>query len=196
VLARAVRKIFDEAGFRDVKIIGSGGLDEYDLAGFSDAGVPYDSYGVGTRMGVSADQPWLDMAYKLVQQNGRPVLKLSSGKSYYPGRKQIFRLRDGGRKLKKDVIALRDETLPDGEPLLEKVMKDGKTLGAYPSLNDIRARFLAEFEQLDEKFRAIRNPAVYPVEISPRLMRLNEETSRRITQAELQPGARRASGQG
>lgn len=194
-LARAVRKIFDEAGFRDVKIIGSGGLDEYDLAGFSDAGVPYDSYGVGTRMGVSADQPWLDMAYKLVQQNGRPVLKLSSGKSYYPGPKQIFRLQDGGRKLKKDVIALRDETLPGGEPLLEKVMEDGKTLGAYPSLNDIRARFLAEFEQLDEMVKAIRDPAAYPVEISPRLMRLNEETSRRITQAELQPGSRRASGE-
>src|SRR3989338_8947310 len=63
-LAKEVRRIFDEAGFRDVKIIGSGGLDEYDLAALAEAGAPYDSYGVGTRMGVSADTPLFDMAYK------------------------------------------------------------------------------------------------------------------------------------
>jgi nicotinate phosphoribosyltransferase len=134
-------------------------------------------------MGVSADQPWLDMAYKLVQQNGRPVLKLSSGKSYYPGPKQIFRLQDGGGKLKKA-----------GSPATRRSRRRAaarksngrrKTPGAYPSLNDIRARFLAEFERLDEKVKAIRDAAAYPVELSTGLMRLNEETSRRITQAEI-----------
>lgn len=195
-LARAVRKIFDDARLRDVKIIGSGGLDEYDLAEFTKADVPYDSYGVGTKMGVSADAPWLDMAYKLVQQNGRPVLKLSTGKAYWPGAKQIFRVVDPRRRLKKDVIALRAEKLPGAEPLLQKVMANGSILGAYPSLKEIRERFLAEFDLLDENVKAIRDPKPYPIEISPRLKQLNEEISRQVTQAELEPAIRerRASG--
>ena len=64
-LAIKVRKILDDAGFRDIKIIGSGGLDEYDLAELSGAPIPFDSYGVGTKMGTSSDAPWSDMAYKL-----------------------------------------------------------------------------------------------------------------------------------
>jgi nicotinate phosphoribosyltransferase len=195
-LARAARKIFDDAGFRDVKIVGSGGLDEYDLAEFSKAEVPYDSYGVGTRMGVSADAPWLDMAYKLVEQNGRPVMKLSTGKASWPGAKQIFRVLDARGRLKKDVIALDDETLPGAEPLLNKVMENGKAQGTYPSLKEIRERFLAEFELLGENVKAVRSPELYPVEISPRLKRLNEDISRRVAEAELDPGfrAQRASG--
>ncbi len=80
-LAIEVRRIFDEAGLKSVKIIGSGGLDEFDLADFTVADVPYDSYGVGTKMGVSADAPWFDIAYKLVEYDERPVLKLSTGKA-------------------------------------------------------------------------------------------------------------------
>ena len=49
-LAIAVRRIFDNAGFLDVKIIASGGLDEYDLTEFSAAQIPCDSYGVGTKV--------------------------------------------------------------------------------------------------------------------------------------------------
>ena len=189
-------RIKPEFDRRDVKIIGSGGLDEYDLAEFAKAEVPYDSYGVGTKMGVSADAPWLDMAYKLVQQNGRPVLKLSTGKAYWPGAKQIFRVVDAHRRLKKDVIALRAEKLPGAEPLLQKVMANGSIQGAYPSLKEIRERFLAEFDLLGENVKALRNPEIYPVEISPRLAQLNEEISRQVTQVELEPAvrARRASG--
>src|SRR5258706_1820752 len=177
-LAREARKVFDAAGLKDVKIIGSGGLDEYDLAELAKAGVPYDSYGVGTQMGVSGDAPWLDMAYKLVEHDGRPVLKLSPGKASWPGQKQIFRYRDGGR-MKKDVIALRDEALPGGEPLLLPAMGEGRILGAHPPLEEIRARCRAELAALDETVRAVRAPATYPVETSPRLRRLTDEISRR-----------------
>src|SRR5205814_9412642 len=93
-LAIEVRRIFDEAGLKSVKIIGSGGLDEFDLAHFTVADVPYDSYGVGTKMGVSADAPWFDIAYKLIEYGARPVLKLSTGKASWPGKKQVFRMRD------------------------------------------------------------------------------------------------------
>lgn len=189
-LAREVRRIFDEAGFKDVKITGSGGLDEYDLEALAEANAPYDSYGVGTRMGVSADAPWLDMAYKLVDYNDRPVLKLSAGKSYCPGKKQIFRFLDGQGRLKRDVIDARGRLLNGGEPLLQKVMEQGKSLGAYPTLKEIRDRFAAEFSRLDESCKAIRDPAPYPVELSPRLKQLHEETSRRVTQTELEPSLR------
>jgi aminobenzoyl-glutamate transport protein len=139
-LARAVRQIFDAAGFTDVKIIGSGGLDEYELAELSRVNAPYDSYGVGTKMGVSADAPWLDIAYKLVEHDGRPILKLSTGKVSSPGRKQVFRFVDDQRRFKRDLIALRSEAFEGGEPLLKKVMEQGKILGACPSADEIRSR--------------------------------------------------------
>lgn len=183
-LAFEVRKILDSAGYRDVKIIGSGGLDEYELAAFSDAGVPYDSYGVGTKMGVSADAPWFDMAYKLVEHDHRPVLKLSTGKVSWPGKKQIFRLRDGENQLEKDVIALREENIPGAEPLLQKVMAGGKVTVACPTLEETKAIFITEFKKLSEPIKAIRGPASYAVEISPRLKELTDEIVRRLGASE------------
>lgn len=183
-LAEEVRHIFDEAGLGDVKIIGSGGLDEYDLAALAEIKAPYDSYGVGTRMGVSADAPWFDMAYKLVEYNGRPVLKLSTGKASSPGKKQIFRFADGRGRLERDVIALRSEEIPGAEPLLKKVMERGEIKEPYPKLGEIRQRFLDEFARLDERIKAIQDPAVYPVELSPRLQQLKEEIERQVAHAQ------------
>lgn len=74
-LAIKVRKILNEAGFPDIKIIGSGGLDEYNLTKLSGAQIPFDSYGVGTKMGTSSDAPWSDMAYKLVEYRDKPGFK-------------------------------------------------------------------------------------------------------------------------
>ncbi len=183
-LAREVRRILDEAGLVDVKIIASGGLDEYDLAAFSEANAPYDSYGVGTKMGVSADSPWFDMSYKLVEHNGRPVLKLSTGKVSWPGRKQVFRLVDDQGKLQKDVIALRGESLPGAEPLLKKVMEKGKVEDSYPALKEIRECFTGEFNRLDAQIKAIRNPSIYPVELSPRVKQLIEAIEQQVAQTQ------------
>jgi nicotinate phosphoribosyltransferase len=182
-LARQVRRIFDEAGLRYMQIIGSGGLDEYDLAEFTAAKVPFDSYGVGTQMGISGDAPSLDTAYKLVEFGGRPVLKLSHNKASMPGRKQVYRFRDAAG-LKKDVIALADEPICGGEALLERVMEDGRVLEQRPTLKEIRERFRAEFALLDEKIKAVRAPATYSVEISPGLSRLRDDTMRRIRGSE------------
>ena len=182
-LAVEVRKIFDAAGLREVKIVGSGGLDEYDLADFADANVPYDSYGVGTKMGVSADAPWFDMAYKLVESGGRPVLKLSTGKASWPEKKQVFRLRDSEGKLQKDMVALIDEDLPGAEPLLKKVMERGAITEALPSLESIRKTFLDEFARLPDAIKPIRNPAVYPVEFTARLQTLRLEIEKKVSGA-------------
>jgi nicotinate phosphoribosyltransferase len=180
-LAIEVRKIFDEAGFPDVKIVGSGGLDEFDLAEFSAANVPYDSYGVGTKMGVSADAPWFDIAYKLVEYDQRPVLKLSTGKGSWPGAKQVFRSRDRHGQLQKDIIALRSENFPGAEPLLRKVMTNGQPCAPSPTLEKIREDCLAEFGRLPDPVKAIRHPAPYSVELSPRLRALRETVQRGLT---------------
>lgn len=185
LLAREVRRIFDAAGLSYVKIVGSGGLDEYGLAELSEANAPYDLYGVGTRMGVSADAPWLDMAYKLVDYNGRPVLKLSTGKISLPGPKQIFRSTQRQGQLKGDLLGLRDESHRGAEPLLKKVMENARRVAPLPSLKEIRANFLEEFGHLDDRLKSIRNPALYPVELSPRLKRLQEEIQEKISRAQL-----------
>jgi len=182
-LAREVRKILDAAGMQHVKIAGSGGLDEFDLADFADAAVPYDSYGVGTKMGVSGDAPWTDCAYKLVEYGGRPVLKLSTGKVSWPGRKQVFRRRNNQGQLEKDIIGLREENMPGAELLLVKVMESGKAIVPLPTLEDSRKTFREEFAQLAPSTQAIRNPVHYPIEFSPRLQTLREEVERHASHA-------------
>jgi len=178
--ARAVRQIFDEANLREVKVIGSGGLDEYDLALFSAASLPFDSYGVGTKMGTSADAPWADMSYKLVDYDHRPVLKLSTGKISWPGKKKIYRQLDDDGKLKKDIIVTRQEEAPVAEPLLQKVMEHGKITTPLPSLNESRSMFLQEFARLPGPFKEIRDPSCYTVDFSPELQRLRAEVERKV----------------
>ena len=172
--ARAVRRILDEAGLGEVKILGSGGLDEYDLGDFSLAQVPFDSYGVGTKMGTSADAPWTDMSYKMVEYAGRPVQKLSTGKISWPAKKQVFRRLDADGRLGSDVIGLRADNIAGAEPLLRKVMDRGIAL-RLADLEASRATLLEEFKRLPEPVKATRNPARYPVEFSPALQKLRDE---------------------
>lgn len=183
-LAREVRKIFDAAGMQHVKIVGSGGLDEFDLADFADAAVPYDSYGVGTKMGVSGDAPWTDCAYKLVDYDGRPVLKLSTGKVSWPGKKQVFRRRNNQGQMEKDIIGLREENLPGAELLLVKIMESGKAVVPLPALEDSRKTFREEFAQLAPSTKAIRNPAHFPVEFSAELKNLRDQAARKAAGAD------------
>ncbi len=180
--ARATRKIFGEANLPDVKIIGSGGLDEYDLAELSAAGAPFDSYGVGTKMGTSADAPWSDMSYKLVAYEDRATLKLSTGKASWPGEKQVFRSRDKENKFSGDIICAREENLSD-EKLLREYLRDGKLVEGYPSLSDSRNIFAEDFSALPESVKALRNPARYPVAFSQRLIDLRERTTQEMSES-------------
>jgi nicotinate phosphoribosyltransferase len=174
-----VRRILDEANLHGVKIIGSGGLDEFALADLAAANAPYDSYGVGTKMGTSADAPWTDIAYKLVEYQSRPVLKLSPGKASRPGKKQVFRQREGEAKLARDIIGLRNEQL-SGEPLLKEVLRDGGRVLADPSLAELREVFAADWAVLPATIKALRDPSRFPVELSEQLEALSAETALRI----------------
>jgi len=179
--ARAVRQILDDAGLRQAKILGSGGLDEYDLVDFSATQAPFDSYGVGTKMGTSADAPWTDMSYKMVEYAGRPVQKLSAEKISWPGKKQVFRRWDDQQQRLGDILGLRGEIFADSEPLLEKVMENGRPLKS-PTLASSREKFLEEFHRLDDAVKAVRDPAAYPLEYSDSLRKLQRQVSETIKQ--------------
>jgi nicotinate phosphoribosyltransferase len=169
-LSRQVRQILDDAGLGDVRIVASGGLDEFELAALTQAGAPIDAYGVGTRLGMSADAPVLDMAYKLVEYDGIPRLKLSAGKETLVGAKQVWRRRDETGRFAVDRIAARDEPAPgqDWEPLLVPVMARGDVL-TRSTLNEARARHRAEMAALPDRLLTLENQAPYPVERSPAL---------------------------
>ena len=174
-LSRKVRKILNESGFDDVKILASGGLDEYELETLVNDGAPIDLFGVGTKAGVSADAPWSDMAYKLVCFDDRPVMKLSPDKVSLPGAKQVFRTKDANGMFAKDIIALHDEELPGGLPLLEEVMRNGKRTGQPVTLEEVRKKFQEDFSSLDGRFKVLNNPPRFPVSISGKLERLTSE---------------------
>jgi len=168
-LAREARTMLDRAGLPTVRIVASGGLDEHDVDRLVRDGAPIDAFGVGTKMGVSADAPYLDSVYKLVSYADRPVLKLSAGKSTAPGAKQVFRRNDG------DVIGLRDEPAPAGsEKLLEQVMRAGERVGDGDTVAEARARFEMDLQRLPEPARRLSAPEPLAVRLSDELVRLTE----------------------
>jgi nicotinate phosphoribosyltransferase len=130
-------------------------------------------------MGMSADAPWTDMSYKLVEYDHRPVLKLSTGKASWPGRKQIFRFRDGAGNFGRDVIGLRDEEL-SGKKLLREYLRDGRLLDRYPSLMESRNIIAEDFAALPLNVKEIRSPAPYPVEFSAKLDELRVQTAKNL----------------
>jgi nicotinate phosphoribosyltransferase len=158
------------------------------VEGLVRSGAPIDTYAVGTRVGVSADAPYVDSAYKLVEYDGRPVMKLSSAKVTAPGPKQLFR-RPGYA----DVIALADELPPEaGRPLLETVMQGGRRTGKRPTLDECRERLAADLAALPSAARRIRAPVAPRAMASERLSALVAQVRRRIGEETSAPTAPRA----
>jgi nicotinate phosphoribosyltransferase len=135
-LAREVRAVLDDAGLDEVEIFASGNLDEDSIGRLVRAGAPIDAFGVGSRMGTSADAPYLDLVYTLAVFDGRPVLKLSSRKQTWPGSKQVWRAAAG------DLVELAGIEA-GGEPLLELVLDAGRRVRPA-QLEDARARCAAQ----------------------------------------------------
>ncbi|MFE2673815.1 nicotinate phosphoribosyltransferase [Streptomyces hygroscopicus] len=172
------RAILDAAGLPEVRIVASGGLDEYAVQELIRSGAPIDVFAVGTRVGVSADAAYLDTAYKLVAYDGEPVMKLSSAKATAPGPKQVWR-RPGYA----DVIGERDELPPHGgTPLLETVMRAGRRTAAPDTLDRARRRLGADLAGLPPQARRIRHPAPPRPATSAGLARLAGRVRHRIEQ--------------
>ena len=169
-LSRVARKILDDAGLPEIRIAVSGGLDEDAIDELVSAGAPIDSFGVGTRVGMSADAPVLDMVYKIVEYGGRPCLKLSSKKATLVGRKQVWRRRASDGRLLEDRVSAYDEPAPASEwqPLLEPVMYGGRTL-LRPHLDELRRFHASEIASLPPDLLGVHTRATYPVSLSSEL---------------------------
>jgi nicotinate phosphoribosyltransferase len=122
-LSRQVRNILDDAGLDDTEIFASSSFDEYKIDRTVREGARIDAFGVGTKMGVSADAPFFDIVYKLVQYGDRPIMKLSTGKANLAGNKQVFRGADSQGRFIEDIIGTADETIDGATPLLRPVVQ-------------------------------------------------------------------------
>jgi nicotinate phosphoribosyltransferase len=168
-LSRRARQALDEAGLSHIKIFVSSGLNEVKIASLLEDKAPIDGFGVGTELAVSKDAPDIDFAYKLVEYDGKPRMKLSSSKTSPPGRKQVFRSYQAGQMVG-DVIGHFDEVLED-EFLLQTVMKNGRRLdAARVSLQAAREHARAQLAALPAHLKRVETIAdAYKVEFSAAL---------------------------
>jgi nicotinate phosphoribosyltransferase len=175
--ARNVRRILDDGGLRDVRIFASGNLDENELDRLVHAGAPIDGFGVGTRVDVSADAPYLDCAYKIQEYAGRPLRKRSEGKATWPGRKQVCRCCGDDGRLTLDTLMLEGEKT-DGTPLVIPVMRNGKRAVPPTPLAELRGRAAAELARLPPALQKLETAKEYSVQISPGLRALTARLDR------------------
>jgi nicotinate phosphoribosyltransferase len=181
-LARAVRRVLDDAGLRDAVIFASGNLDEHRVQALVAAGAPITSFGVGTSLTTSSDAAYLDAVYKLQEYGGQARRKRSAGKATWPGRKQVFRRVDASGRCAGDTVALADESFP-GEPLLIEVMRGGRRTAPSPPLAVARAHCAAQLTTLPAGLRRLEPPwPEYPVTISPAIRALADDVDRRRSQ--------------
>lgn len=153
-LSKEVRRILDEGGLHNVKIIVSGSVDEYRIDEWLSKGYPIDAFGVGTKLVTSADAPYLDMAYKLVEYEGRPKVKTSPGKATFPFKRQVCRFYSGGVMDHDEVVRYGEER--EGERLVEKVLEGGKLKVSLPKLEEIRERLMEDLQRLPEELKTLK----------------------------------------
>jgi len=180
-LAKDCRVILDEQGLTHTKIIASGDLNEDKITTLLATGAPIDSFGVGTELVTSRDQPTLGGVYKLVERvdGGRriPVMKLSKNKITWPGPKQVHRVSDADGRWTHDVIDLSDAPAPaSSRCLLRPVMRDGVLLdSAYDDLQAMRQRCADGLASLPDGLRPLHEYDEPPVKIGPALQALAEK---------------------
>lgn len=183
------RKILDQAGLEDVKIVASGDLDEYLIESLRQQGAKVDMWGVGTRLVTAHDDPALGGVYKLtaVRKPGgewEDRIKLSEQivKTSIPGIHQVRRFRrDGefvadmiyderlGAAADRPIVHPADPTrrkrIPSGTShadLLVPVLRSGKLVYEVPSLEKARAHCREQLGCLHPAIKRLVNPHEYP----------------------------------
>lgn len=165
-LSKRVRKMLDEAGMNDCKIIASNSLDEYTITSLINQDAKIDSFGVGERMITARSEPVFGAVYKIVavEENGQfsARIKISENieKITTPCLKQVYRIYNEEGKAVSDLLTLKDEIVDvhnkysfvspakpwkqysyenyTSKPLLKLIFKDGKQVYQKPTLNEIR----------------------------------------------------------
>lgn len=204
-LTQKVRKMLDDAGWTECKIIISNSLDEYLIRELIRQGACIDAFGVGERLITSKSDPVFGGVYKLCAVENDlgqiiPKIKISEnvGKITTPHFKKIYRLR--GRetgKAEADLLCLHDETVDDSKPielfdpehtwkrktlenytateLLVPIFRGGKQVYQLPTLNEIREHCKAEIEGMWDEVRRFNNPHNYYVDLSQKLWDLKQQ---------------------
>ncbi len=188
-ISKKVRKLLDQQGLQYVRIFASGDLDEFKIEELRKKGAKINAFGVGTKMGTSADKPYVDVIYKLCETMNAdgsfaPIMKLSQNKATLPGRKQVYRFKNAEGNFEKDVIALADEKV-DGEPLMVKVMEKGEVTYDFPSLSEIRVAAAENLSKLPDKYKKVTGSAEYPVELSQDLEKLIRNLKEKLLKTEV-----------
>ncbi len=208
-LSRKVRKMLDEAGLPDCKIVISNSLDEYIIRDLLNQGSQIDAFGVGERLITSKSAPVFGGVYKLSaieDANGNiiPKIKISenTAKITNPHFKKVYRIysKDTG-KAEADLICIHDETIDTSLPLtifdpvytwksktyenyelrllLEPIFKDGKLVYKRPTTAEIRAYCKEQLAMLWDEVKRFENPHNYYVDLSQKLWDLKQEMLKR-----------------
>ncbi len=146
----------------DVPIFASGDLDEGAIAALQSQGACIDGYGLGTKLVTGSP---VNGVYKLVEIDQIPVMKESTGKVTYPGRKQVFRQFENG-VVKRDRLGLISEAAESETPLLQLVLKEGQRLEESEPLGAIAQRTAQSVASLPTVVRQLEQPDAIPVELS------------------------------
>ncbi|BCA79250.1 nicotinate phosphoribosyltransferase [Desulfuromonas sp. AOP6] len=196
-LSKAARRMFDEAGFPELKIVASNELDEYIIRSIRDEGGQIDIYGVGTKLATCAGEGGgaLGGVYKLVRLADQPKLKVTSdiAKATLPDRKHLWRALDSQGNFLMDIIAREEEIVKPGQevydptnPARRKILAENVTLENVRQtvmdagqkcynpepLERLSERCADQLRRLPEGSLRLFNPHRYKVSISPQLHEL------------------------
>ena len=204
-LSKKARKMLDEAGWTECKIVASNSLDEYIIRDLLLQGAQLDSFGVGERLITSRSEPVFGGVYKLVAVEDKagtviPKIKISENpaKITNPHFKKVYRLfsKDSG-KAEADLICLHDETVNETQPLelfdpeatwkrktfedftavelLKPIFLGGKRVYEKPSIEEIRAYCKEQIDLQWDEVKRFENPHNYYVDLSQKLWDIKQE---------------------
>ena len=202
-LSKKARKMLDEAGLTDCRIVASNSLDEYLIRDLFMQGACVDSFGVGERLITSMSAPVFGGVYKLVAvEDGEtitPKIKISEnvGKITNPHFKKVYRLFDNeSGKATADLICIYDEEIDEktpltifdpnatwktktltnftAKPLMETIFKDGKLVYSLPSIEEIKTYCAEQVENLWDEVKRFENPHSYYVDLSEQLYNIKK----------------------
>ena len=189
-LSKRTRKMLDDANLGYIKIVASNQLDEFVIKSLKEQGAPIDIFGVGTNLVTGKPDAALDGVYKLSEYNGEPRIKLSENiiKVSLPYKKQVYRMLDkNGMFYGAEAVAIFNEENVERmehsfdstkslelshfehEPLLQKVMENGKKVLPARTVSEIAAYSKLQLEKLPEEYKRFQNPHIYKIGLSTKL---------------------------